>query len=90
MIGTEADEQVYVELEQQISQLKTAKDEQEATFFSEKRALEEGDEAVTKQMGEGRDIMSILSAYLLPWPSVQYDSVLTLFSESEHGGLCRG
>ena len=51
------------------------------------RALQRGDEAVMKH---GRDIMSILSAYLLPWPSVQYDSVLTLFSESEHGGLCRG
>ena len=36
MIGTEADEQVYVELEQQISQLKTAKDEQEATYIMRK------------------------------------------------------
>ncbi|KAI0716800.1 cytochrome P450 [Earliella scabrosa] len=29
-------------------------------YEAKKRALEEGDEAVTKQMGEGRDIMSIL------------------------------
>ena len=38
-------------------------------YEAKKRALEEGDEAVTKQIGEGRDIMSILSVYMLPRPS---------------------
>jgi hypothetical protein len=36
-------------------------------FEEKKKALEEGDEAVTQQIGKGNDIMSILSAYrLLP------------------------
>jgi hypothetical protein len=36
-------------------------------FEEKKKALEEGDEAVARQIGEGNDIMSILSAYhLLP------------------------
>ena len=36
-------------------------------FEEKKKALEEGDEAVAHQIGEGNDIMSILSAYhLLP------------------------
>jgi hypothetical protein len=36
-------------------------------FEEKKKALEEGDEAVTQQIGNGNDIMSILSAYrLLP------------------------
>ena len=30
-------------------------------FYGKKAALEKGDEAVTHQIGEGRDIMSILS-----------------------------
>lgn len=30
-------------------------------YEQKKRALEEGDESVTKQIGEGKDIMSILS-----------------------------
>lgn len=35
-------------------------------IFEEKRkALEEGDEAVTEQIGKGNDIMSILSTYHL-------------------------
>ena len=43
-------------------------------FEGKKKALEEGDEAVTKQIGQGNDIMSILSTYDLPlwykwsWP----------------------
>lgn len=32
-------------------------------FEGKKRALKEGDEAVSKQVGEGKDIMSILSAF---------------------------
>ena len=35
-------------------------------FEGKKKALEEGDEAVTKQIGQGNDIMSILSTYHLP------------------------
>jgi hypothetical protein len=36
-------------------------------FEEKKKALEKGDEAVSKQIDEGNDIMSILSAYhLLP------------------------
>jgi hypothetical protein len=34
-------------------------------FEEKKKALEEGDEAVTQQIGNGNDIMSILSAYRL-------------------------
>ena len=34
-------------------------------FEEKKKALEEGDEAVTQQFGRGNDIMSILSAYYL-------------------------
>jgi hypothetical protein len=33
-------------------------------FEEKKKALEKGDEAVTKQFDEGNDIMSILSAYI--------------------------
>ena len=32
-------------------------------FEAKKKALEEGDEAVTQQIGQGKDFMSILSAY---------------------------
>ena len=35
-------------------------------FEKKKKALEEGDEAVTQQIGKGKDIMSILSAYHHP------------------------
>jgi hypothetical protein len=36
-------------------------------FEEKKKALEKGDQTVTKQFDEGKDIMSILSAYhLLP------------------------
>ena len=31
-------------------------------FEAKKKALEEGDEAVTQQIGQGKDFMSILSA----------------------------
>ena len=31
-------------------------------FESKKKALEEGDEAVTRQISQGKDFMSILSA----------------------------
>lgn len=34
-------------------------------FGAKKKALEEGDETVTQQIGQGKDIMSILSAYRL-------------------------
>jgi hypothetical protein len=34
-------------------------------FEAKKKELEEGDEAVTQQIGQGKDIMSILSAYWL-------------------------
>jgi hypothetical protein len=34
-------------------------------FERKKTALEKGDEAVTQQIGKGKDIMSILSAYYL-------------------------
>ena len=34
-------------------------------FEKKKKALEEGDEAVTQQIGKGKDIMSILSTYYL-------------------------
>ena len=37
-------------------------------FEEKKKALEEGDEAVTQQIGKGKDIMSILSAcHIPPW-----------------------
>ena len=32
-------------------------------FEAKKKALEEGDDAVAQQIGQGKDIMSILSAY---------------------------
>jgi hypothetical protein len=32
---------------------------------AKRKALEDGDEAVTQQIGHGKDIMSILSAYRL-------------------------
>ena len=34
-------------------------------YEGKKKALEEGDEAVTQQIGQGNDIISILSAYHL-------------------------
>ena len=34
-------------------------------FEKKKKALDEGDKAVTQQVGKGKDIMSILSAYHL-------------------------
>ena len=34
-------------------------------FEKKKKALDEGDVAVTQQIGKGKDIMSILSAYYL-------------------------
>ena len=33
---------------------------------SKKRAIEDGDEAVARQMGQGKDILSILSRFLIP------------------------
>ena len=75
---------------QKLMRLSDTVERRSREIVEEKRVLlEKGDSAMGLALGEGKDIMSILSAYLLPWPSVQYDSVLTLFSESEHGGLCR-
>ena len=38
-------------------------------YLARKQALEAGDESVKQQVGEGRDIMSILCESLsLPWP----------------------
>lgn len=36
-------------------------------FYHKKEALEKGDDAVVHQMGEGRDIMSILSKTDIPF-----------------------
>ena len=41
-----------------------------------KKALEEGDEAVTQQIGQGNDIISILSAYDLPRFRILYISAV--------------
>ena len=43
------------------------------------RALELGDEAVAKQVGEGKDIMSILSPFSLP-PSTSVGANCVLFA----------
>ena len=44
-------------------------------FAAKKRALEEGDDAVARQVGEGRDVLSILSACIF-FSSVSLDRVL--------------
>lgn len=38
-------------------------------YQGKKRALQQGDHAVAQQLAEGKDIMSLLSAYI--WPYVQ-------------------
>ena len=40
---------------------------------SKKAALASGDEAVTAQIGEGKDIISILSAWLFPCTTMLHD-----------------
>ena len=45
-------------------------------FEEKKAALARGDEAVTRQIGEGKDIMSILSASLFPF------SLFSFFAQS--------
>ena len=42
-------------------------------FNSKKRALEMGDEAVLKQVGEGKDLTSILRTYLPPYRETWLD-----------------
>lgn len=42
---------------------------------AKKRALEEGDDAVSRQIGKGKDIISILSMcirMLFPWPAYRH------------------
>ena len=57
-------------------------------FYKKKAALEKGDEAVVQQIGEGRDIMSILSKAT----SSPKHSILswTLGSEGKYRGYGRG
>lgn len=43
-------------------------------FYSKKAALEKGDDAVALQVGEGRDIMSVLSKYSLQC-FAQYENI---------------
>ena len=43
----------------------TMESQSKNVFYSKRRAFEMGDEAVKHQIGEGRDIMSILSKYYL-------------------------
>jgi len=51
---------------------------------AKRRALMEGDEAVAKQIGRGKDIMSILSICILTTCN-QPTHQLIFVSESEHG-----
>lgn len=44
----------------------TMSDKSTEIFLSKKRALQRGDESVLRQVGEGKDIMSILSALIEP------------------------
>ena len=57
-------------------------------FDSKKRALEMGDEAVLKQVGEGKDITSVLRTYSLLHREVSLDHSICCTSESKSG--CRG
>jgi hypothetical protein len=43
----------------------------EEVVGSKRRAMTDGDEAVARQVGRGKDIMSILREYL-PWESCAY------------------
>lgn len=54
-------------------------------FEGKKRALEEGDEAVSKQVGQGKDMMSILSTSINILSSIYLP--FGIFSESQHEGL---
>lgn len=58
---------------------------------SKKKALEEGDEALSRQIGQGKDILSILSKYYLlsfVW-GITFKANFILFSARKHGGLQR-
>ena len=52
---------------------------------SKKRALEEGDEAVARQIGQGKDILSILSRHFL-FLDYAWTSLVTI-SASKYGCL---
>ena len=41
--------------------IKTMETQSKNIFYEKRRALEKGDEAIVHQIGEGKDIMSILS-----------------------------
>jgi hypothetical protein len=58
---------------------------------SKKKALEEGDEAVSRQIGQGKDILSILSKYHLLFfvLDITYKANLILLSARKHGGIQR-
>ena len=66
----------------------TMQAESEAILKEKKDALSEGDDAVTRQVGAGKDIMSILRACPShPLPGCIH---LTRNSQGEHGGSGRG
>jgi hypothetical protein len=53
-------------------------------YETKKRAIEEGDEAMARQIGGGKDIMSILSEH--DWNFLWDNFINTSRSESQHGG----
>ena len=57
-------------------------------FDSKKRALEMGDEAILKQVGEGKDILSVLRTCSLLCREAWPDDSVCCTSESKSG--CRG
>lgn len=55
-------------------------------FESKKKALAEGDIAVSKQIGQGKDILSILSKYIAPASdTIRINSPHN--SQREHAGV---
>ena len=53
-------------------------------YEGKKKALEEGDEGVTQQIGQGNDIISILSAYHLLRFEVLLRLIHYLYSEGQY------
>ena len=59
-------------------------------YRQKKRAFEEGDEAVMKQIGEGKDIMSLLSMFCCTVLAVCGQILMIILSECEHGRVRGG
>ena len=78
---------------QHLKGLADVMDERSKDIISEKRvALQKGDEAVLQQVGEGKDIMSILCTLDLssPYDDFPNSNFISPGSESEYGSFGEG